>query len=82
MSPFSTILLILLSSFSLLEDWGCMTLKLAMNYSDQILSTLKSTFGFESLRLQQENIIHSVLSGKDTLGVMPTGGAWCLKLKH
>lgn len=51
-----------------------MTLKLAMNYSDQILSTLKSTFGFESLRLQQENIIHSVLSGKDTLGVMPTGG--------
>ncbi|MEC9284168.1 MAG: DEAD/DEAH box helicase, partial [Bdellovibrionota bacterium] len=51
-----------------------MTLKMIMNYSDQILSTLKSTFGFESLRLQQENIIHSVLSGRDTLGVMPTGG--------
>lgn len=41
-----------------------------MNKSD----VLKSVFGYESFRVGQEEIIESVLSGKDTLAVMPTGG--------
>lgn len=35
---------------------------------------LKEIFGYTSFRLQQENIISSVLAGKDTLAIMPTGG--------
>ncbi|WP_407426739.1 RecQ family ATP-dependent DNA helicase [Treponema sp.] len=35
---------------------------------------LKSVFGYESFRLLQKDIISNVLSGKDTLAIMPTGG--------
>ena len=35
---------------------------------------LKSQFGFDSFRPHQENIIQSVLDGKDALAVLPTGG--------
>ena len=35
--------------------------------------TLRRTFGFKSLREGQEEVIHSVLEGKDTLAIMPTG---------
>ncbi|WP_348824853.1 DNA helicase RecQ [Flavobacterium aestuarii] len=35
---------------------------------------LKENFGFEKFRPNQENIINSILSGKDTLAIMPTGG--------
>lgn len=34
---------------------------------------LKSTFGFDAFRPGQEEIIRAVLSGRDCLGVMPTG---------
>src|ERR671921_18602 len=34
---------------------------------------LKTTFGLEEFRPGQEAIIASVLEGKDTLGIMPTG---------
>ena len=41
----------------------------------QILhDTLKENFGFEKFRPNQEDIINCVLSGKDTLAIMPTGG--------
>jgi ATP-dependent DNA helicase RecQ len=35
--------------------------------------TLRRTFGFRSLREGQEEVIRSVLAGKDTLAIMPTG---------
>ena len=37
-------------------------------------TVLKDAFGYDSFRHHQENIIRNVLSGKDTLAVMPTGG--------
>jgi ATP-dependent DNA helicase RecQ len=41
----------------------------------QILHTqLKENFGFEKFRPNQEEIINCVLSGQDTLAIMPTGG--------
>lgn len=35
---------------------------------------LKDTFGYTSFRFEQQQIINSVLDGKDTLAIMPTGG--------
>ncbi|MGZ3932615.1 MAG: RecQ family ATP-dependent DNA helicase, partial [Bacteroidia bacterium] len=40
----------------------------------EIHETLKSFFGFEGFKGNQEKIIQSVLSGKDTFVIMPTGG--------
>lgn len=37
-------------------------------------AVLKERFGFDSFRPGQENLVAGVLSGRDTLGVLPTGG--------
>ena len=43
--------------------------------TQEILHTkLKENFGFEKFRPNQEDIINSILSGQDTLAIMPTGG--------
>lgn len=38
------------------------------------LDILQKYWGYSSFRPNQERIISSILSGKDTLGIMPTGG--------
>ena len=35
--------------------------------------TLRRTFGFRALREGQEEVIRSIVSGQDTLAIMPTG---------
>ncbi|MBC7642526.1 MAG: DNA helicase RecQ [Flavobacterium sp.] len=43
--------------------------------NSQILhKKLKENFGFEKFRTNQENIINCIISGHDTLAIMPTGG--------
>ncbi|WEG10757.1 DNA helicase RecQ [Pullulanibacillus sp. KACC 23026] len=37
-------------------------------------AVLKKTFGYENFRKGQESIIDRLLSGQDTVGIMPTGG--------
>src|SRR6202165_3730712 len=39
-----------------------------------LLSLLKQTFGFSSFRPLQEEIIRDVLSGRDVIALLPTGG--------
>jgi len=39
-----------------------------------LFQTLRTVFGFESFRANQEAIITSILAGKDVFAVMPTGG--------
>ena len=42
--------------------------------SDKIYDTLKRHWGFTEFRPVQEEIIRSVLEGRDTLALMPTSG--------
>lgn len=41
---------------------------------ENIHQTLKDYYGYEQFRPGQEEIIQSILKGKDVLGIMPTGG--------
>lgn len=38
------------------------------------LSVLQNNFGYTAFREGQEQLIDAVLSGRDALGIMPTGG--------
>lgn len=44
------------------------------NHLQQPIEILKKYWGFDSFRPVQEEVIQSVLSGKDTLALLPTGG--------
>ena len=39
----------------------------------QPIDVLKNVFGYSSFRKGQEDIINSILDGRDALGIMPTG---------
>lgn len=41
---------------------------------DKALEVLQKYFGYSSFREGQKKMIESLLSGHDTLGIMPTGG--------
>lgn len=41
---------------------------------ENLHAKLKENFGFEKFRPNQEEIINCILSGQDTLAIMPTGG--------
>ena len=41
---------------------------------EDIYAVLKEYWGYDSFRLRQFDIIKSALDGKDTLGILPTGG--------
>jgi len=45
-----------------------------LNGKHNIYTALYEHFGFEQFKERQENAIHSLLSGKDTFVIMPTGG--------
>ncbi len=42
--------------------------------NDKLHLILKETFGYQTFRFDQLEIINSILDGKDTLAIMPTGG--------
>ncbi len=45
-----------------------------MNAEQPLYDALKRYWGFDEFRSVQREIIHSVLAGRDTLALMPTGG--------
>ena len=45
-----------------------------MEFTNELLKILKNQFGHSQFRFEQEKIIHSIVSGNDTLAIMPTGG--------
>src|SRR6202008_2527366 len=48
--------------------------KTSAKVSGTLLSHLQEHFGFDSFKDSQDAIIQSLLSGKDTFVIMPTGG--------
>ena len=39
----------------------------------QLYTTLKTYFGYDTFRPEQETVIRQILSGRDVFAVMPTG---------
>lgn len=47
---------------------------MSTSLQSQLIPTLKTNFGYDSFRGQQQDIIQNVLNRQDTLVIMPTGG--------
>ena len=47
---------------------------LSIDYEQQLLPLLKTHFGYDSFRANQLEVMEDVLSKKDVLAIMPTGG--------
>ncbi|HIW33431.1 MAG TPA: DNA helicase RecQ [Candidatus Paenibacillus intestinavium] len=41
---------------------------------NQVQAVLKKVYGYDEFRPGQEDILHSILNGQDTLAILPTGG--------
>jgi ATP-dependent DNA helicase RecQ len=58
----------------LLQMTTAVSTSVADSESESLLPLLKQTFGFDSFRPLQEEIIRDALSGRDVLALLPTGG--------
>ncbi|MGB2640562.1 MAG: DEAD/DEAH box helicase, partial [Candidatus Acidiferrum sp.] len=50
------------------------TYTLSMNSAEDLRAALRRYWGYDAFRPLQENIVKSLLGGRDTCVVMPTGG--------
>src|SRR5215216_764729 len=49
-------------------------MSLPLTLQEQSLQTLRSTFRFSSFRPLQEDVVYSLIEGRDAFVLMPTGG--------
>ena len=62
-----------LLAFYRLNDMVCGHVQITGGYSMDKYQILKKYFGYDTFREGQEPLIDSILSGRDVLGILPTG---------